>query len=54
LVGQKCGFLRFLAIFMSMVVYQNLLFSAVAGKAGGKDKITKVGRANILPMLIVK
>jgi hypothetical protein len=41
LIGQDCGFWRVLAVFVSPVIYRNLLFSADFVPAGGQDKIPK-------------
>jgi len=40
--GQERSFKRVLAVFMSTVVYLNLLFSANFVQAGGQDKIPEV------------
>jgi len=44
LCSQERGFNRVLAVFVSLVVYGNLLFFAHFGQAGGKDKISKIRR----------
>jgi len=54
-ISQERGFERVLAVFVSLVVYRNLLFCADFVQAGGQDKTAKVRqRAERLLLSLLK